>query len=34
VKADRPYWHSHPHLHEPIAHSHPHVSDGHHRHQH
>jgi len=34
VRTDRPYWHSHPHLHEPIAHSHPHVSDEHHRHQH
>jgi len=33
-RADRPYWHSHPHQHKPIAHSHPHVSDGHHRHQH
>lgn len=32
--ADCPYWHSHPHLHDPIAHAHPHVSDGHHRHQH
>ncbi len=33
VGANRPYWHSHPHIHEPIARAHPHVSDGNHRHQ-